>query len=193
MPVEFYEEYSWPKLFGWTPSIVEANGGIGRFDSESPLSAVRFTFDQMSRYLTRPISGFQESASETRERLQRLRDEADRLLREATGAVRERLQRVRDEADRLLKEAGGVGGTNDDCFDPTTGQTVPCGTPGALRRPPSGFGSVTPGAGPECGAFDLGCSIAQFFNSDTAKDVGKRVGLVLLAVVLLAVAIISLR
>lgn len=194
MPVEFYEEYSWPKLFGWTPSIVEANGGIGRFDSESPLGAVRFTFDQMSRYLQRPISGFQESASETRERLQRLRDEADRLLKEATGAVRERLQRVRDEADRLLREAGGAGGANDDCFNPTTGQDAPCGTPGAMPRPATGYGSRAPsGTQANCGTFDVGCHLSNFFTSETAKDVGKRIGLALLAIVLLAVAIISLR
>jgi hypothetical protein len=189
MPVEFYEEYSWPRLFGWTPSIVEANGGIGRFDSESPLGAVRFTFDQMRRYLQRPISGFHESASETRERLQRMRDEADRLLITATGAVADRLRQVRDEADRLLKEAGGG---IDDCFDATTGKVAPCGTPGAKARPSSGAGGEAP-ARADCGTFDVGCHLGNFFTSPTAKDVGKRIGLVLLAVVLLAVAIISLR
>lgn len=190
MAVEFYEEYSWPKNFGWTPSIVEANGGIGRFDSESPLGYVRFTFDQMGRYLQRPISGFQETPSQLRDRLRGVRDEADRLLKEAQGEVRDRLQRVRDEADRLLREAGGGA---DDCFDPTTGQSVPCGTPGSMRRPPSGYGSQAPGAAAGCGTFDVGCHLEKFFTSETAKDVGKRIGLVLLAVVLLAVAVISLR
>lgn len=45
----------------------------------------------------------------------------------------------------------------------------------------------------KCDTFDIGCKIEEFFGSETAKDVGKRTTLILAALVLLAVAIISLR
>lgn len=44
-----------------------------------------------------------------------------------------------------------------------------------------------------CGTFDIGCHLSEFLTGDAAKDVGKRIALLLVAVVLLAVAIISLR
>lgn len=44
-----------------------------------------------------------------------------------------------------------------------------------------------------CSPFDLSCYLQNFMQSDTAKDVSKRVALFVVAVLLLAVAIISLR
>lgn len=44
-----------------------------------------------------------------------------------------------------------------------------------------------------CGTFDIPCYITQALGSDIVKDYAKRVGLVVLAVIILAIAIISLR
>lgn len=46
---------------------------------------------------------------------------------------------------------------------------------------------------PKCGTFEIGCQLEQFIGSDVVKDYSKRVGLVLVAVLLIVVAIISLR
>lgn len=46
---------------------------------------------------------------------------------------------------------------------------------------------------PECGSLELGCQLGKFLGSDIVKDYSKRVGLVLVAVLLIVVAIISLR
>jgi len=46
---------------------------------------------------------------------------------------------------------------------------------------------------PKCGTFEIGCQLQQFIGSDVVKDYSKRVGLVLVAVLLIVVAIISLR
>jgi len=44
-----------------------------------------------------------------------------------------------------------------------------------------------------CGTFDVDCYLERFLGSEVVKDYSKRVGLVLLAVVLIVVAVISLR
>ena len=51
------------------------------------------------------------------------------------------------------------------------------------------------GTGPEPGScgFDLECHTAKILQSDVVKDYSKRIGLVIVAIILLVVAIISLR
>lgn len=46
---------------------------------------------------------------------------------------------------------------------------------------------------PECGYLELDCHLEKFLGSDVVKDYSKRVGLVLLAVILIVIAIVSLR
>lgn len=46
---------------------------------------------------------------------------------------------------------------------------------------------------PKCGTFEIGCQLESFLSSDVVKDYSKRVGLVLVAVLLIVVAVISLR
>ena len=45
----------------------------------------------------------------------------------------------------------------------------------------------------ECSTFDLYCYLTKFLASDIVKDYSKRVGLVLVAVLLIVIAIVSLR
>lgn len=45
----------------------------------------------------------------------------------------------------------------------------------------------------ECGYLEIDCHLEKFLGSDIVKDYSKRVGLVLLAIVLIVVAIVSLR
>jgi len=47
--------------------------------------------------------------------------------------------------------------------------------------------------GRECGMFDFGCKLENWTYGETGKDVGKRIALVLAAIVIIAVAIVSLR
>lgn len=49
------------------------------------------------------------------------------------------------------------------------------------------------GSSAGCDWFDVGCHLEGFITGDTGRDLGKRIGLVVLAVVLLAVAVVSLR
>ena len=67
------------------------------------------------------------------------------------------------------------------------GQTV---RPGVVTfgNPPS---NVQPP--PDCGTFEIGCQLEKFIGSDVVKDYSKRVGLVLVAVLLIVIAIVSLR
>jgi hypothetical protein len=44
-----------------------------------------------------------------------------------------------------------------------------------------------------CGYFDFGCQAEKLVSGDTVKDIGKRIGLSVLALVLIALAIVSLR
>jgi hypothetical protein len=46
---------------------------------------------------------------------------------------------------------------------------------------------------PDCGVFELDCQLEKFLGSAVVKDYSKRVGLVLVAVILIVVAIVSLR
>jgi len=45
----------------------------------------------------------------------------------------------------------------------------------------------------KCDTFDFGCKFNEVLTSDATQDVGKRIGLVLAAIVILAIAIVSLR
>lgn len=84
-----------------------------------------------------------------------------------------------------------------DCLDVNL-KRVPCDSPDAVGEVISDAeaeqykpgGALNPA---ECSTFDIGCHLEKFFTGDTAKDLAKRGGLVLLAVVLLALAIISLK
>lgn len=69
-----------------------------------------------------------------------------------------------------------------DCADPRAGEPVA----GALRR-----GTLT--VDRPCGTFDFGCYLERFFTGETAKDLGKRIALLLVALVILGAAIVSLR
>lgn len=69
-------------------------------------------------------------------------------------------------------------------------------TPGQTVRPDVlTFGEPTQNVAPppKCGTFEIGCQLKELLSSDLVKDYSKRVGLVLLAVVLIAIAIVSLR
>jgi len=69
-------------------------------------------------------------------------------------------------------------------------------TPGQTVRPNVLRWGSPPTAGtpePECGYLELDCYLSKFLGSDQVKDYSKRVGLVLVAVLLIVVAIISLR
>ncbi len=109
---------------------------------------------------------------------------------------------TRDYVARILgvqrpAPADRYGNRPGDCLD-EAGKRVPCDSPEAVGRVITNEeaekyrpgGALNP---VECDTLDVGCHLEKFFGGDVAKDVGKRVGLVLLAVVLLAVAIISLR
>lgn len=70
------------------------------------------------------------------------------------------------------------------------GQTV---RPDVLKWPEvqqAGVPESEPGA---CDYLDLACYGEKFLSSDVVKDYAKRTGLVLLAIVLIALAIVSLR
>lgn len=55
------------------------------------------------------------------------------------------------------------------------------------------YGGGSGSNGSKCGTFDFGCQAEEFLTGETAKDIGKRVALVLVAVILIVAAIISLR
>lgn len=68
--------------------------------------------------------------------------------------------------------------------------------PGQTRRPDVLKWPDVPAVGvpePECGYLELDCYLSKFFGSAIFKDYMKRTGLVLLAVILIVVAIVSLR
>lgn len=70
------------------------------------------------------------------------------------------------------------------------GQTV---RPDVLEFAPVQEIGVAKVAPDECGYLELDCHLEKFMGSDIVKDYSKRVGLVLLAIVLIVVAIVSLR
>jgi hypothetical protein len=70
--------------------------------------------------------------------------------------------------------------------------------PGQTVRPDVLTWGDVPTAGtrepdPPCGTFDIDCYLERFISSETVKDYSKRAALVLVAVVLIVVAIVSLR
>jgi len=68
--------------------------------------------------------------------------------------------------------------------------------PGQTVRPDVLTWGSPPTAGtapPNCGTFEIGCQLEKFITSDAVKDYSKRVGLVLVAVLLIVIAIVSLR
>src|SRR5262245_60649431 len=65
-------------------------------------------------------------------------------------------------------------------------------TPGQTVRPNILTWDDPPTAGvkpADCGTFEIDCQLEKFLGSDVVKDYSKRVGLVLLAIVLIIVAI----
>ena len=75
---------------------------------------------------------------------------------------------------------------------------LPKETSGYLAKILQGGGNAPQGqqtnpVSSSCGTFDLACHFNNFLTGDTAKDVAKRVALVALALVLVIVAVVSLR
>jgi hypothetical protein len=71
------------------------------------------------------------------------------------------------------------------------GQTA---RPDVLKWPDVQEAGVREGPPPgECDTWDLQCHALKVIGSDTVKDYAKRTGLVLLAIVLIAIAIVSMR
>jgi hypothetical protein len=265
--VEFYEQYDWARLYGWTPSIVSMNGGVSTIDSYTPVSYARYTIDRMRDYLQRPTgreistqeivdylykvadrfgidrdiayrqieaeSGFNPKAKSPKGAVgvaQFMPDTAARYglndrtdpyaSLDAWGAYMSDLLKMNDnDYERALASynwgegkvleafkkwgASWLGKApqetrnyvrkimgdwkSEEIWVDENGNIVPPGTPGATR-------SVvrTRGAG-VVDAITGGFDLPGFLEGDTAKDVGKRVGLVVLAALLLIAAIVSLR
>lgn len=107
----------------------------------------------------------------------------------------------KETRDYVAAILGNDGWIEETVWIDANGNIVEPGTPGAtpnvIKSRDAGIGAgirlpnIEGGAG--CSTFDVACHLESFFTGDTAKDLGKRLGLVLLAVVLLAVAIVSLR
>jgi len=73
----------------------------------------------------------------------------------------------------------------------TPGQTV---RPDVVTWPEVEQAGVREGPAPgECATLDIYCHAMKIIGSDVVKDYSKRVGLVLLAIILIAIAIISMR
>lgn len=69
---------------------------------------------------------------------------------------------------------------------------IPCDQPGAIAQPDLRRRDAGVGATVREG-FSLGAGLEQFFTSETAKDVGKRIAIVAVALLLILGGIISLR
>lgn len=70
------------------------------------------------------------------------------------------------------------------------GQTI---RPDVLEWPEVRQAGVALQAPGECGYLDIDCHLQKFLGSEVVKDYSKRVGLVIVAIILIVVAIVSLR
>lgn len=100
--------------------------------------------------------------------------------------------RGREQAPSVMGEESQAGQDLRDLYPgiplPPRGGTpgIPEGAPGA---PPSSDSAAEPG----CSVWDLECVFNKIIGGEVAKDIGKRMALLAFALVLLVVAIISLR
>jgi len=156
---------------GWNPVTANLYGVPAFFSGDTPLSAV--------------VRALQVKA-----------------LQQGQGQGRDVIEVIPSD-----RHQGGPVADDGLVIDPATGRAVPRGRNDELRErwpgiplPPSGgipgipegAPGGAPSPGPYCSPFDVPCWFGRIFDLDP-KDAAKRAGLVLVAIVLLAVALISMR
>lgn len=121
-----------------------------------------------------------------------------RIPRITSPAEWERIMRENQRADPAPPAPQAEGPTPGQCVD-RDGKIVRCGSPEDVGQVLSEEGAlkVRKGKGGdlsvECGNFDFGCQLDQWIKGDTAKDVGKRIAILIIAVVIIGAGIFSLK
>lgn len=237
----FYENYTLPTQFGWTPSIMNLLGGESLLDTYTPLGAAQYSVQAYTDYLKRATG---QGKAQLVDYLYRVADSFD-IDRDAAYKQIERESGFNPQAIGKATRFGTAKGIAQ--FIDSTAQQYGLRDPfdpyasfdawgkymndlllqfdgdypkalaaynwgqGNVRKAIEAYGDDWLNNAPtetreyvaaisgnvaerdDCGWFDVNCHVRQFVESPTGKDAAKRVALFVAALVILAVAIISLR
>lgn len=216
---DWYEYYDLTRLRGWTPSIVGMLGGTARMDSYTPVSNARWTMQSMQGWLQRP-TGREPSKAELVDYLNQVADKfgINRDVAYAQIQTESGFDRFDPYASidawgahmrNLLNKYGdnyAVALAAYNQGEPTIDKAIKEGREEWLNKAPKeaqGYvGSILEDA-KAVGSFLsdpgnfisewAGNTFTEFLNSDFVKDVSKRIGLTLLAVLIIAIALLRLK
>jgi hypothetical protein len=207
--VQFYEQYDLGKLYGFTPSIASLLAGVGtKLDSFTSSAYAQFTVDQYRDWLSRPLASAAQVADQARRAGEYFFQdegpispaEADKIFRQGipnrqgTPAPATRTAKKPEgdtEADKIFRGEGRGNPDSSQSDRSILGRIYDLGVGVGDAAGDAASGGEYSKSG--CGSFDLNCQFRDLATSDTGKDVAKRFLLILAALLLLGLAILSLR
>lgn len=174
----------------WNELHAGSVGALSAFTDNTPIASVDnsllnlidwFTAGNQSRN-SNTVSSFQDRITNPRD--------WERIIREGQREAEKNNPSVPDSA-RRFPDTGGIPGTppiNGSNSDTPLGRILDIMRGEAIKQ--NEVDTITAGSkDKECGSFEFDCQLENFFTGDIAQ----RIGLILLAVLLIAIAIISLR
>lgn len=168
----------------WNELHAGSVGALSSFTDNTPLSSVDNSLVNMLDWFTR---GNQTRNVNTfaQDRITNSRD-WERIIREGQREAERTSGGTTPDSQRRFPDTGGIPGS-----PPINSEQSPLERINEIMRggPISQKDTSATNDKSDCGTFDLGCQLENFLTGDIAQ----RTGLILLAVLLIAIAIISLR